>query len=138
MSKDSPNIFVRLLRGIWNTLNFTRRLVFNLIFLVIVVAIFVAVFSSRPIIEPRTALVLDPRGDIVEQYTIDPAQRALGNLAGFFGPFVMGWLKDATGSFSAGLLVLAACGIVGTGIVLLLGHDTRLEEAPGGRTRPAV
>ena len=82
MSKDSPNIFVRLLRGIWNTLNFTRRLVFNLIFLVIVVAIFVAVFSSRPIIEPRTALVLDPRGDIVEQYTIDPAQRALGNLAG--------------------------------------------------------
>ena len=62
---------------------------------------------------------------------------ALGNLAGFFGPFVMGWLKDATGSFSAGLLVLAACGIIGTGIVLLLGHDTRLEEAPGGRGQPA-
>jgi protease-4 len=82
MSKDSPNILVRLLRGIWNTLNFTRRLVFNLIFLVLVIAFFAAVFSSRPIIESRTALVLDPKGDIVEQYTIDPAQRALGNLAG--------------------------------------------------------
>ena len=82
MSNDSPNIIVRLLRGIWNALNFTRRLVFNLIFLVIVIAFFVAVFSSRPVIEPRTALVLDPKGDIVEQYTIDPVQRALGNLAG--------------------------------------------------------
>ena len=82
MSKDSPNILVRLLRGIWNTLNFTRRLVFNLIFLILVIAFFAAVFSSRPIIESRTALVLDPKGDIVEQYTIDPAQRALGNLAG--------------------------------------------------------
>lgn len=82
MSNDSPNIIVRLLRGIWNALNFTRRLVFNLIFLVILIAFCVAVFSSRPIIQPRTALVLDPKGDIVEQYTIDPAQRALGNLAG--------------------------------------------------------
>ena len=63
---------------------------------------------------------------------------SIGNLAGFFGPSIVGWLKDATGSFSAGLLVLAACGIIGAGIVLLLGHDTRLEEAPGGRTRPAV
>jgi len=82
MSKESPNILVRLLRGIWNTLNFTRRLVFNLIFLILVIAFFAAVFSSRPMIESRTALVLDPKGDIVEQYTIDPAQRALGNLAG--------------------------------------------------------
>jgi len=82
MSKESPNILVRLLRGIWNTLNFTRRLVFNLIFLILAIAFFAAVFSSRPIIESRTALVFDPKGDIVEQYTIDPAQRALGNLAG--------------------------------------------------------
>ena len=82
MSNDSPNIVVRLLRGFWNALNFTRLLIFNLIFLVLVIAFFMAVFSSRPVIEPRTALVLDPKGDIVEQYTIAPAQRALGNLAG--------------------------------------------------------
>jgi protease IV len=82
MSKDSPNIIVRLFRGFWNALNFTRRLVFNLIFLVLLIAFFAAIFASRPIVEPRTALVLDPKGDIVEQYTIDPAQRALGNLAG--------------------------------------------------------
>src|SRR4051812_10666862 len=82
MSNDSPNIVVRLLRGIWNALNFTRLLIFNVIFLILVIAFFTAVFASRPAIQPRTALVLDPKGDIVEQYTIDPAQRALGNLAG--------------------------------------------------------
>jgi len=82
MSKDSPNIIVRLLRGLWNALNFTRLLIFNLIFLILAIAFFTAVFSSRPVIQARTALVIDPKGDIVEQYTIDPAQRALGNLAG--------------------------------------------------------
>ncbi len=32
---------------------------------------------------------------------------SIGNLGGFFGPYMMGWLKDATGSFAAGLLGLA-------------------------------
>ncbi len=55
---------------------------------------------------------------------------AIGNLSGFVGPFVVGWLKDRTGGFAAGLLVIAACGIVGMVIVLALGHDTRLEAVP--------
>jgi len=33
---------------------------------------------------------------------------SIGNLGGFFGPYMMGWLKDATGSFTAGLFGLAA------------------------------
>lgn len=82
MSKDQPGVIVRLARGFWNALNFTRRLVFNLIFLFVLVVFFAAVFASRPTLQPRTALVLDPKGVIVEQYTIDPMQRALGNLAG--------------------------------------------------------
>jgi protease-4 len=82
MSKDSPGIFVRLVRGIWNALNFTRLLVFNLIFVALVIGFLVAMFGARPVLGPRTTLVLDPKGAIVEQYTIDPAQRALGNLAG--------------------------------------------------------
>jgi protease-4 len=82
MSSEQPNIIVRLLRGFWNALNFTRLLVFNLIFVVILIAFFAAMFGSRPIIESRTTLVLDPKGNIVEQYTIDPARRALGNIAG--------------------------------------------------------
>ena len=32
---------------------------------------------------------------------------SIANLGGFFGPYMMGWLRDATGSFAAGLLGLA-------------------------------
>ncbi|HVY18333.1 MAG TPA: MFS transporter [Rhodopila sp.] len=55
---------------------------------------------------------------------------SIGNLAGFFGPFAMGWLKDLTGSFSAGLLAIAGCAVMGLLIVLALGHDPSLEKAP--------
>jgi MFS transporter, ACS family, tartrate transporter len=55
---------------------------------------------------------------------------SVGNLAGFFGPYVMGALKDATGNYSAGLWVISACALVGVVVVLALRHDRRLEEAP--------
>jgi ACS family tartrate transporter-like MFS transporter len=32
---------------------------------------------------------------------------SVGNLGGFFGPYLIGWLKDTTGSFTAGLYGLA-------------------------------
>jgi sugar phosphate permease len=32
---------------------------------------------------------------------------SVGNLGGFFGPYMIGWLKDTTGSFTAGLYGLA-------------------------------
>lgn len=55
---------------------------------------------------------------------------SVGNLAGFVGPFAMGWIKDATGSFSGGLLLIAGLAVVGMVIVLVLGHDRKLEQAP--------
>jgi MFS transporter, ACS family, tartrate transporter len=58
------------------------------------------------------------------------AINSIGNLAGFFGPFIMGWLKDVTGDFSAGLWAIAACAVMGLVIVLILPHDAALEEAP--------
>jgi ACS family tartrate transporter-like MFS transporter len=59
------------------------------------------------------------------------AVNSLGNLSGFFGPYAMGWIKDSTGSFGAGLLCLAGAGLVGVAAVLLLHHDSALENAPG-------
>jgi MFS family permease len=32
----------------------------------------------------------------------------IGSLGGFFGPFLIGWIKDTTGSFILGLLAMAA------------------------------
>ncbi|WP_345814122.1 MFS transporter [Paraburkholderia sp. PREW-6R] len=59
------------------------------------------------------------------------AVNSLGNLAGFFGPYAMGWIKDSTGGFGAGLLCLSGAGLVGMGAVLLLRHDRSLETAAG-------
>jgi hypothetical protein len=42
----------------------------------------------------------------------------------------MGLVRDATGSFSLGLLAIAMGSVVGGLVVLLLGHDRRLEQAP--------
>ncbi len=82
MSSQQPGVIRRFFRAIWNALNFTRRLVLNLVFLVILLAIAGSFFAARPLIAPRSALVLDPAGVIVEQYSSDPMQRALANLAG--------------------------------------------------------
>ena len=46
---------------------------------------------------------------------------SIGNLSGFAGPYAMGAIKDATGSFNIGLLLIA-------GFVLLLRHDRSLER----------
>ena len=55
---------------------------------------------------------------------------SIGNLAGFAGPFAMGRIKDLTGSYTGGLLSLAAVGIIAAVIVVVIGHDHSLERAP--------
>jgi MFS transporter, ACS family, tartrate transporter len=55
---------------------------------------------------------------------------SIGNLAGFAGPSVMGMVKDSTGSFTGGLLLLAGVAVVAVVIVLLLPHETALERVP--------
>jgi protease-4 len=92
MSSSQPGVIRRFFRGLWNALNFTRRLVFNLVFLVILLAFIGGFFAKRPAISPRTALVLDPSGAIVEQFSTDPAQRALASIAGNEAPEVQ--LRD--------------------------------------------
>jgi MFS transporter, ACS family, tartrate transporter len=55
---------------------------------------------------------------------------SIGNLAGFAGPYAMGWIKDHTGTYAGGLLLLAALGILSMGLALMLRHDHALERAP--------
>ncbi len=53
---------------------------------------------------------------------------SLANIAGFVGPFVMGWIKDATGSFDGGLLVIACICVIGSIATLCVSHDQALER----------
>src|SRR3954451_14853592 len=57
------------------------------------------------------------------------AINAIGNLSGFAGPYLMGYLRDATGDFTAGLLVLGGCALVGGLVALTLRVSTHLETA---------
>jgi MFS transporter, ACS family, tartrate transporter len=53
---------------------------------------------------------------------------AVGNLGGWAGPSVYGWVKDMTGSSDIGLLCLAVGPLITAICVLLAGHDHRLER----------
>jgi MFS transporter, ACS family, tartrate transporter len=52
---------------------------------------------------------------------------SIGNLAGFGGPYLIGWIKDATGSTTIGLLVLAVMPLV-AGCLVLVGKDDTAAE----------
>ena len=43
---------------------------------------------------------------------------SIGNMGGFVGPFVVGWVKDFTGGFTSGLLLLAAVLVFGAVVIL--------------------
>ena len=55
---------------------------------------------------------------------------AVGNLGGFVGPSVLGAVKDATGSYSPGLYMLAAGCAVAAGVLMLL-PGVRASVRPG-------
>ncbi|MCI2257032.1 MFS transporter [Domibacillus sp. PGB-M46] len=45
---------------------------------------------------------------------------SIGNLGGFFGPYIVGYIKDATGSFHNGMLFLGISMIIGALIIVFL------------------
>jgi MFS family permease len=55
------------------------------------------------------------------------AINSLGNLSSFLGPYILGYSKNATGSFSIGLLILAGVSAIGALIALSLRHDKGRE-----------
>jgi MFS family permease len=62
---------------------------------------------------------------------------SIGNLAGFGGPYLVGWLKDMTGSTTTGLWVLSVLPLISAAIVILMKHDSNVELAELARSQPA-
>ncbi|HML13451.1 MAG TPA: MFS transporter, partial [Xanthobacteraceae bacterium] len=50
---------------------------------------------------------------------------SIGNLGGFVGPYAVGWIKDATGSYEAGLYFLAACALASAVIAFIALRHTQ-------------
>jgi D-galactonate transporter len=53
---------------------------------------------------------------------------SVANLGGFLGPFVIGQVKDRTGSFTSGLFLVASLLCIGGILVLCVRHDSILEK----------
>jgi len=63
-----------------------------------------------PAVHPRRAQGQGPAGAAGGLAFIN----SIGTAGGFAGPALMGWLKDVTGSFQNGLLVMAGIMLVAT------------------------
>jgi protease-4 len=68
----------RLVIGLWDAVNFSRRLVFNILFLIIAAIVLAVMFGGGKIAPPadHSALVIAPQGRLVEQFSCDPISRA--------------------------------------------------------------
>ena len=77
MNDKQPGFLVWLLRGLWRGIDLTRRVVLNAIFWVILILFLISLTGGGTRLDPKTVLVIAPKGAIVEQYTMDPFERAL-------------------------------------------------------------
>ena len=75
--------------GLWDVMNFTRRLILNLLFFGLLFLILIGLLvaagmsaKSGTSLQDRTTLVIAPEGRLVEQFTADPVSRAFAKAMG--------------------------------------------------------
>ena len=78
MTSDRSTIS-RFFHGIWRLIDGTRKLALNLVFLIILYIVVIALMDTDEAfsIQPDTALILQPYGDVVEQYSGTPLDYVL-------------------------------------------------------------
>ena len=91
MAESASNPFWRFLVGVAKVVNFINHLVFNLImlvFVIVLIGLMAIAFAAKsgtsglkPVLD-KTALVIDLKGTLVEQYTSAPLQRAISQASG--------------------------------------------------------
>ncbi len=62
---------------------------------------------------------------------------SVGNLGGFLGPYVVGYLTDATGNYAAGIYYLTAAGVIG-GITILCLRRSITGSQPTAANSPVA
>ncbi len=94
----------------------------------------VGIYGSRPAFWPMPSLFLTGGAAAVGMALIN----SIGNLGGYFGPIIVGWIKDKTGHFEWALYFMAACATISTLIAYLAtrstddGSLTREKQAQAG------
>lgn len=96
-----PGLLSRSVGGFWRVLDGCRRAVVNLLFLAIVMALLAGAFFGRPRVPSSAALVIDPKGPIVEQVSGNARDRLMSSVTGS-GPSQETLLKDLLDAIRAG------------------------------------
>ena len=81
-AQQHPGGFWNGLRAVGRGINIARLVIINLIFFGILALILIAAGHGPPVVGANSVLVLKPDGQLVEQYSIDPASRALAKMSG--------------------------------------------------------
>mgnify|MGYP001814401058 CR=1 FL=1 len=90
----------RLFKGIWNFIDTSRRVTINLLFVLIVGALIAVLFSDdTPEIADTTALVIAPKGQLVEQLTAKSFEQLMQEAQGNAVPETL--LKDVIDAIDA-------------------------------------
>jgi MFS transporter, ACS family, tartrate transporter len=85
----------------------------------------VGIASAKPPLWAMPTMFLSGSAAAVGIATIN----SIGNLGGFVGPWAIGWIKDQTGSFTGGLVFVAALLVVSAVVTLLVARSGRRVES---------
>ena len=90
----------------------------------------VGLYGSRPCFWPMPSQFLTGASAAVGIALIN----SIGNLGGYVGPFVVGWIKDSTNSFEMGVYFLAGCALLSALITYVARRATgAIDQTPGAR-----
>lgn len=101
----------RFFRGLWRGLDTLRRFLHLLLLLAVVGVVIGALRSGTPRLPEKAALVIRPSGDLVEQLSGEPIQRALSEAQGSNDPQTLLWdlttaIRAAAGDARIGALFI--------------------------------
>ena len=71
-------VISRVLHWIWSGLDGLRKVLHLVLLLILFTALWAAFSRSLPVVPKKAALVIAPIGPVVEQYSTDPLERAIG------------------------------------------------------------
>jgi ACS family tartrate transporter-like MFS transporter len=91
----------------------------------------VGIYGSRPSFWPMPSLFLTGAAAAAGMAFIN----SIGNLGGYFGPVIVGWIKDSTKSFEMALYFLAACALLSAVICFFATRATDTRKALEPRTQ---
>jgi MFS transporter, ACS family, tartrate transporter len=91
----------------------------------------IGISSSKPPLWSMPTLFLSGPAAAAGIATIN----SIGNLGGFVGPAMIGWIKDRTGSFEGGLYFVAGLLVLSAVLTLILSRSQQAKAEPATQSR---